>query len=195
MKRILAVVAALATATAVLMLPAPAQAGPAQERYISISSTGDQLGWFWIDQLEGIIGCAKCVWRIDLKKSHELTAANEKLFQSSLMSGLGNLSAAKVADPRTAAALKAQALADFQAGARALGTARASVGVVGYYNLDTRQTTAADRAWLAAADQDLADGFANLQAAATDPSPNPWIVAAQKEFDKAYAEIAGKAVL
>lgn len=195
MKRILAVMAAAATATAVLVLPAPAQAAPVQERYITVSPAGSQLGWFWIDQLEGIIGCAKCAWLIDLKKSHELTAADEKLFQSTLMGGLGKLSAAKVADPRTAAVLRAQALADFQAGARALGTARVSVGVVGYYDPDTGRTTAVERPWLAAADQDLADGFANLQAAAVDPSPLPWIQAAQKEFDKAYAEISAKAVL
>ena len=59
----------------------------------------------------------------------------------------------------------------------------------------TRETTAVNRAWLVAADQDLADGFSYLRTAAADPSPQPWIVAAQQEFDKAYAEIAGKVAL
>jgi hypothetical protein len=196
MKRRLAAVAAFAAAAVVLALPAPAQAGPQQERYVAVSSSASSLiGWFWIDRIDGIIGCNQCIWRIDVKTSHELSADNEKLFQASLMNGLGKLSSAKVADPRTAAVLKAQALTEFQAGARALGTAQAGVGVVGYYNVDTRQTTVVERAWLSAADQDLADGFTALQRAASDPSPNPWIIAAQREFDEAYAEIAGKVAI
>lgn len=194
MRRILAAVAVLATG--VLALPSPAQAAPRQEQYAAVSSTGDLLKWFWIDRIDGIIGCAQCVWRIDLNKSHELPAAAEKLFQSSLMTGLSKLSDAKVAtDPRTAAALKSQALASLQAGARALGSTRVGVGVVGYYNTETGVTTVADRAWLSAADQDLADGFTDLQIAATDPQPNPWIVMALHEFDEAYAEIAAKAAI
>ncbi|MGC4773495.1 hypothetical protein ACLQ25_31590 [Micromonospora sp. DT44] len=129
---------------------------------------------------------------IDLSKTIRLDPASEKVFQDSLAGGLGKLSDARVADSRTAVTLRRQSMALFQTAARSLGSSTARVGVVGYYDPDTRTKVASYRAWQAAADQDLADGLSLLQRAADDPSPNPWIALAAAEFDEAYAELASK---
>lgn len=193
MKRSQGILAGLALVATLLVAPAPAQAGLPQEKYAIMNASGNGLlGWFWVDELQGIIGCAKCVWMIDLGKSAQLTPDNEKLFQSALATGLGKLSDARVADARTAAVLRRQATDSFQTAARALGTARARVGTVGHYNTETHVKTPSAQAWLAAAEQDLADGLTLLQVAAAEPDPVPWVTAAMAQFDEAFKEIAGK---
>ncbi|WP_155372815.1 hypothetical protein [Catellatospora vulcania] len=196
MKRSTGFLAGLALVATLFVAPSPAQAGLPQEKYATMNASGlGLLGWFWVDQIQGIIGCAKCVWMIDLGKSAQLTPDNEKLFQSALATGLSKLSDARVADPRTAEVLRRQATDSFQTAARALGTARARVGTVGHFNTETRVKTPSPQPWLAAADQDLVDGLTLLQAAAGEPVPVPWVTAAMAQFDEAFKEISTKQVI
>lgn len=194
MRRTLAVMVSALTA-AVLGLPGTAHAGPVQERYVVVhaSSGSTYTGWFWLEEMEGIIGCEQCSWLLDLIKSKQLPELDETIFQQNLIAGLTKLSEAKVADdPRTAETLRQQAMDRFTEAARALGSAGVRVGVVGFYDPAKRAKISAPRAWLAAADQDLADGFTLLQRSFSEPVPLPWITAALAQFDEAYLELSQK---
>ncbi|MBB5869099.1 hypothetical protein F4553_002478 [Allocatelliglobosispora scoriae] len=196
MKRPVGLLAALAMAAAVIATPGVAQAAPRKELYAVVQSNGAALtSWFWIDELQGIIGCAKCAWQIDFRKTVVLTADQEKLFQASFLAGVTKLSEASVADPRTAAVLRSQATDQFAAAARSLGAGRALPGVVGYYDPDRQATIPSSQPWLQAADQDFADGLTLMQRAAGEPVPVPWITRAMAEFDEAFAELSGKRVI
>ncbi len=197
MRRIAIVLATLTAATfGGLAIAAPAQAAPKAEQYVAITSYGDQLrGWFWIDQLEGIIGCPKCVHWFDFGASRVLTVDQEKAVKGGIMAGLGQLSEASVTtDPRTRDRLRVDALAQFTSAARALGGLGLRSGPVGYYDPDNRTTVAADTPWLAAADKDIVNGIQALQRSFAEPEPEPWITTSAAAFDKAFAEISSKQV-
>jgi hypothetical protein len=197
MRRFAIVVATVAAVTlGGLAVAAPAQAEPKAEEYVMVASGGDVLRqWFWIDQLEGIIGCIKCRHWFDVKAQVEQPGL-EAVIKGDLMAGLGHLSAATVAgDDRTRARLRAEALARFAHAARALGGSTLSPGPVGYYDPDKGVTVVTGTAWLAAADQDLVDGVTLLQRVAGDPSPDPWKQAAMEQFDQALAQISAKKVI
>lgn len=178
-----------------LAVATPAQAIPNAEEYVAVTSRGDVLRqWFWIDRLEGIIGCAKCRYRLDVKTSAE-TPELDATIKSDIMAGLGQLSGATVAgDERTRARLRAEAVARFTDAAKALDGAALSPGVVGYYDPDKVVTVATDTKWLASADQDIADGIGLLQQSLGGPDPVPWREAAMRQFDKAFAQISTKKV-
>jgi hypothetical protein len=193
MRRFASVIIALATSAAVFGLTAPAHAGPVAERYVAAYNGHALTDWFWVDQIEGIIGCAKCGWLIDHQATVVLDPDQELAFQSGVMGGLYDLSQAKVAtDPRTQAAWRARAQSEFTGAAKALGKATARVGVVGYYDPDKGAKIALYRSWLSATDQDIADGLTLFQRAIMDPEPAPWFQAGMAQFDQAYAEISAK---
>lgn len=196
MKRIAIVLAALvATALGGLAAATPAQADPPRlEGYVAITPYGDKLQvWYWIDQMEGIIGCPKCLHWFDFKKSEELHVEQEIALNGGITAGLGALSEAHVAtDPRTRDRLRAEALAHFTAASRALGRASLSAGPVGYYDPAKDATVETGSEWLAAADQDVVDGIALLQEALARPGQVPWLEAAVAQFDEAFQEISTK---
>jgi hypothetical protein len=179
-----------------LAVAAPAQAKPRAEEYVAVTSRGDVLHqWFWIDQIEGIIGCAKCRHWFDVKTNVE-TPGLEAAVKAHIMAGLGQLSEATVAgDERTRARLRAEALAQFTDAATALDGTALSPGAVGYYDPDKGVTIATDTAWLASADHDIVDGIGLLQQAAIDPRPDPWRQAATDQFDQAFEQISTKTVM
>ncbi len=187
----------LAAVVATTLVQAPAQAVPRLEKYYVISQVGDKLQkWFWIDQIDGIIGCERCFWEIDLGTSVSLPAAVDKAFHEQLTAGLAKMSDAHIQrDPAAAAKLQQEAMSAFSSAARSLGSASVRPGVVGYYDELKQTTVPAHRAWLAAADQDLSDGLTLLQRSFAEPDPHPWRAAALREFTKAYAEIAAKRAL
>jgi hypothetical protein len=182
-----AVLGGLATAS-------PAQAAPKLEGYMAVSPYGDKFpGWFWIDEMEGIIGCPKCLHWFDFNKSEVLHPEQEAGLNGGIVAGLGTLSQAHVAtDPRTRARLRAEALAQFTAATRALGRAGLRPGPVGYYDPAKDATVETGAAWLAAADEDIADGIGLLQRALAEPDPTPWVEAAAAQFDEAFQEISTK---
>lgn len=195
MKRSMGFVAAmLAAALSAVVIQAPAQAAPKPEKYYAVGHVGDTLAkWFWIDEIDGVIGCERCFWLVDLGYSVQPPLEIEKAFQEQLMAGMGKMSEAHVQrDPGAADRLRQEALVSFTSAARTLGSIGVRPGVVGYYDELKRAVVPASRAWLSAADQDLADGIGLLQRSLTDPSPQPWIDAALGEFTEAYQEIAGK---
>ena len=172
----------LATAT-------PAQADPPKlevEGYVAITPYGDKFEiWYWIDQMEGIIGCIKCLHWFDFKKTEELHVEQEIELNGGITAGLGKLSEAHVAtDPRTRDRLRAEALAHFTAASRALGRASLEAGPVGYYDPEKDATVETGSEWLAAADQDIVDGITLLQRSAVE--------AAVVQFDEAFQEISTK---
>ncbi len=175
---------------------APAQADPPKaEGYIMITPYGHRFqGWFWIDQIDGIIGCAKCLHWLQLKPQEELRVEQAAALDRGIMAGLGLLSDASITtDPRRKAALRSDALTQFTSAARALGRTGVTAGPVGWYDPDKDDTWVADAPWLTAAAQDVADGLGLIQSVLVsgDPSPDPWRQAAI-QFDEAYGEIAGK---
>jgi hypothetical protein len=194
MKRSLSFIAALAAALTLGVGQAPAQADVRLEKYYAVSQYGDSLeGWFWIDEIDGIIGCPRCGHLIDLGKSRQLDPSLEKTFQHNLMAGLNLMSNAHAtADPVAANKLRQEALNAFTVSARVLGTASVRPGVVGYYDPDKRLVVRTNDAWLAAADQDLADGIMLLKRALVEPVPVPWRERALAEFTEAFNEIAKK---
>jgi hypothetical protein len=196
MRRFAVVVATLVAVTlGGLAVATPAQAKPVPEEYVAILATGEAVHqWFWIDELEGIIGCRRCIHWFDFKVSEQPQL--DAQIKVGIMAGLGQLSEATVAgDPRTRARLRADALARFTGVARALDGATLNQGPVGYYDPDKGVTVATGTGWLAAADQDIVDGVALLQQSLTGPTPDPWIEAATREFDKAFAQISSKKVM
>lgn len=192
MRRFAIVVATLAAAVlGGLAVTGPAQAAPPREQYV-VMSHGDVLHqWFWVDQLEGIIGCAKCVHWFDFRVGE--VRVDETAIKGGILGGLGQLSEASVAgDPRVAERLRADALAQFTAAARELGRNELMAGPVGYYDPDKGVAVVAPTEWLASADQDIVDGIGLLQRSFTDPEPSPWRTAAMRQFDKAFKQIAIK---
>jgi hypothetical protein len=178
-----------------LAIAAPAQAGPPQrEGYLAITAYGDKFpGWFWIDEMEGIIGCPQCLHWFDFYKSQELRVEQEAVFTGGVIAGLDLLGQARAAtNPRLQEALRAEALGQFSAAARELGSTTLRAGPVGYYDPDRDATVATGSSWLAAANQDVVDGITLLQRSFEGPTPDPWIVAAVAQFDEAFEEIATK---
>jgi hypothetical protein len=197
MRRFAMVVATLVAVTlGGLAVATPAQAKPRAEEYVAVTSRGDVLHqWYWIDQIEGVIGCAKCLHWIDVKTEVEQPGL-EATVKGGIMAGLGQLSEATVAgDERTRARLRADALARFTDVAKALGRTAVTPGAVGYYDPDKGVTVETDTAWLASADQDIVDGVGLLQRSIEDPEPSPWRAAAMRQFDKAFAQISTKKVM
>lgn len=198
MKRFAIIAATLAAAVlAGLGVAAPAQATPNQERYVAITSMGDQLrGWFWVDQIDGIIGCPRCVHWLDFRAERKLTPQQEVAVKGGIMAGLGQLSEATVApDARTRDQLRADALAQFSSAARALGGLGLRAGPVGYYNPDKGVTVTTGAAWLNAADQDIVDGIGLLQSSFGTTRPQGLVASAVAEFDQAFAQISAKKAL
>ena len=198
MRRIgLAFLALLAGTLGGFVVASPAQAGPGDlhvEQYIAITPYGEKLHyWFWIDEMEGIIGCPKCLHWFDFDKSEQLRVEQELGFSDGVMTGLEQLGRANAAtDPRTRSAWRAGALGHFTAAARALRDARLRSGPVGYYDPDRDVTVATESRWLSAADQDIVDGISLLQQSFEGPTPQPWIEAAVVQFDEAFQEISTK---
>jgi len=195
MRRIGAVLATLLVAVLGGVIATPAQAGPPQrEGYLAITAYGDKFpGWFWIDEMEGIIGCPKCLHWFDFHKSQELRVEQEAAVIGGVIAGLDLLGQARAAtSPRIRAALRADALGQFISAAHELGGASLRAGPVGYYDPDRDATVETGSLWLAAADQDLVDGITLLQHSFEGPTPDPWIAAAVAQFDEAFEEIATK---
>ena len=197
MHRIRILVAALiVTVATILFIASPAQAGPTAENYVTINSYGDQIfSWFWVDKELGIIGCARCSYWFDFRKSEVLDERSETVVYAGVMDGLTELSQAAVTtDEKIAAGLREQAISAFTASASALGKTTLLAGPVGYYVPAKGATVETGDAWLSAADQNIADGIALLQISLADPDPNPWVVAATAKFDLAYRQISTKQV-
>jgi hypothetical protein len=194
MRRLAIAMTLAATMLGGLIIATPAQAAPRAEQYVAIANRGDVLrGWFWVDQIEGIIGCAKCVHWFDLKISEVVKPEQEAAINTEVIAGLTALSQASVAtDPRTAAKLRADALAQFTTAARNLGATTAAAGDVGYFDPDKGVTVVAAAPWLSAADKDIVGGLTLLQRSFTDPEPAPWRQRAAQQFDKAFKEISTK---
>jgi len=190
MKR-LATALALVAATVVggLAVASPAQAGPAQEHYAISTVDGPAYDhWFWVDELEGIIGCNHCYLYLNFYYEEH------PQWQGGLMDGLNDLSEASVArDERTAAALQARALESFTGAARALDGAAVKPGPASAFDPERGRAFAIDAPWLDAAQADIAEGFSLLQAGFCDPKdPQPWARQAMEKFNKAFTEIATK---
>jgi hypothetical protein len=190
MKRFVAAVA-IVTAAVVggLVVASPAQAGPAKEHYAIITADGPAYDhWFWIDEMEGLIGCNHCY--LFLNFSYE----EHPQWQGGLMDGLDQLSEASVAaDERTKAALQAQALESFTGAARALDGTALKPGPASAFDPDKGRAFAIDAPWLDAAQADISEGISLLQAGFCDPKdPQPWARRAMEKFNKAFTEIATK---
>jgi hypothetical protein len=191
MKRFMAAVAIIAaTAVGALVVATPAQAGPAREHYsISVYGSDSIDYWYWIDELEGIIGCPKCYYRLKFTYSPE----ENPHWQGGVMEGLNLLSEARVAaDERTKAALQARALESFTAAARALAGGTLRPGPASAFDPASGREFAIDAPWLDAAQVDIAAGLDALQHSFEDPSPLPWKQLAARRFDQAFTEIATK---
>ena len=193
--RLVALAASLAL---VLGLATPAQADPPRlEGYVLVdSSPGALTGWWWVDEMEGIIGCIWCLHWVDLHTSHVLPEHADKQLHAAVVTGLGKLGEARVAtDPAVRARLRAEALELFTVAARALGDASVRLGAAGYYDPRTGATVVTGTAWLAAAGTDVGNGLTLLQRSFADPSPQPWRRLATAAFDEAYTQIATKRVI
>jgi hypothetical protein len=190
MKRFVAAVA-IVTAGVVggLVVASPAQAGPAQEHYAIITADGPAYDhWFWIDEMEGLIGCNHCYLFLNFYYEEH------PQWQGDLMEGLNWLSEASVApDERTEAALQARALESFTGAARALDGSALKPGPASAFDPDKGRTFAIDAPWLDAAQADISEGISLLQASFCDPNdPQPWARKAMDKFNQAFTEIATK---
>jgi hypothetical protein len=166
----------------------PAQAAPKVEGFVAISAYGHHsAGWFWIDEMEGIIGCVKCLHWFDFEFTHVLRPAEEAGINAEIMTALGRLGQARVADPRTAERLRAEALDHVTGAARHLGDAGVRAGAVGYYDPDRDATVETGSAWLRAATGEVAAALTALR----DPAGGR---AALAHLDRAYEAIATKRV-
>ena len=191
MKRFVAAVA-IVTATVVggLVVASPAQAGPAKEHYAMVVKDGPAYDqWFYVDEMDKIIGCAKCFLLFYFAPAEE-----HPEWQGGLMQGLDQLSQASVAgDERTAEALRARALESFTGAARVLDGAALRPGPASAFDPDSGRTFAIDAPWLDAAQADISAGISLLQAGFCDPKdPQPWARKAMEKFTKAFTEIATK---
>lgn len=194
MKHLVGMVATLATLMIVLGHARPAQAAPVREYYVAVNLSETLQHWYWIDEVDGIIGCPRCVWLVDLETTVVLPSAQKLAVLRGIMSGLKMLSDASVAETaELAAALRSEAQVQFELAARALGTAGLRTGVIGFFDPSTGAKVTSYRSWLAAADQDIADGIALFQRAlVTGPDPQPWFTAGMAKFDQAYAKLRSK---
>ena len=189
MRRLVAALAIVgATLVGGLAVASPAQAAPVKEHYsISVYGSNNLDYWYWIDQLEGIIGCPKCSYLFKLQPEEN------PHWQGGLMEGLNQLSEASVArDERTAAALRARALDSFTGAARGLDGATLRPGLASAFDPDTGREFRIDAPWLDAAQADIAAGMDALQHSFDEPAPLPWRQLAARKFDKAFTEIATK---
>jgi hypothetical protein len=115
--------------------------------------------WFWVDEMEGIIGCPKCIL---LSSS---SPRRTRTWQGGVMEGLNQLSEASVApDERTKAALQARALESFTGAARALDGSALKPGPASAFDPDKGRAFAIDAPWLDAAQADISEGISLLQA-------------------------------
>ncbi|GAA4464069.1 hypothetical protein [Phytohabitans houttuyneae] len=101
--------------------------------------------------------------------------------------GISLLVQAAGADPRTAAALRAQAQESFLAAARVLGDAKVTLRQVGIADRQNNRVEPMPYPWLEAAGVDIADGLGLMQRALTERAPLPWIKEGMAEFEKAAA--------
>lgn len=192
MKSLRACIAALAIATlGVLASPAaPAQASPFLECYTVVDDNGViQIECFPTGALQEIDWCKGCPWLVDFRDDLVLP----ETFEVDVLAGIKGLAlAANATDPREADRLHAGAIDKFTSAARALGSEQVSPGVVGYYDVNRRAVVESQQEWLAAADQDIADGIALLQRSFGSRDGAALAAAAGAEFDEAFKEISGK---
>jgi hypothetical protein len=176
-----------------LAIATPAQAGgPAKEHYALWQQFGPSYEyWYWIDEIEGIIGCPKCFYLLQFVEPEE-----NPHWQGGLMEGLNQLSEASVAaDEGTAAALQARALESFTEAARGLDGATLLPGVASAFDPDSGREFAIDAPWLDAAQADIAEGMAARQRSLDDPQPEPWKQYAARKFNEAFTELSTKKAL
>lgn len=195
MKHLAVVMSAIVTFTTLLGLARPraAHADPLAEKYVAVQPAGYIETWFWIDELEGIIGCPRCGWMIDHVTDIRITVSQKATFQSELMAGLSNLSNATIAaTPEREATLRATAEGHFRNAARALGSAHLQRGQIGYFNPDTGARVTSYRRWLAEANDAIADGIAQFQRGLADPQPQPWFEAGMAQLDLALGLLGAK---
>jgi hypothetical protein len=166
------------------------------EQFVTTTPQGDLLfRWFWVDQTDRIIGCARCVDWFDFTAG-TLPASQVATLKTEIMNGLGSLSDASVAtDARTKAALRSTAMGHFTTATHMLtGGMVLGAGPIGYYDPGTKAMVATSTAWLAAADQDIVNGITDLQYSIAGPDPVPWLPAAVAAFDRAFTELSTKQV-
>jgi hypothetical protein len=195
MKHLAVVVSAIVTFTTMLGLATPtaAHADPFAEKYVAVQPAGYIETWFWIDQLEGIIGCPRCGWMLDHVTDIRINPSQKAAFQSELMAGLTNLSNATIAaTPEREATLRAITEGHFRSAARALGSAHLQRGQIGYFNPDTGARVTSYRSWLAEANDAIAVGIEQFQRGIVDPQPDPWFEAGMAQLDLALAKLSAK---
>jgi hypothetical protein len=195
MKKVrLALAALLVAGLALVAAPAaPASASPVG---IECYTIYDQFGFkhrhcIVIGAWEEIDWCKGCPWIIDVREQIVLPE-----FDDQVLTAVDLLSqAAYAGDPRTAAALHDQAIAQFTSAARSLRGTPVTAGFVGYLDLATGKDVATQTAWLAAASQDLADGMTLLERSFGSSDPAALVRLATAQFDEAFQEIDQKVAI
>lgn len=194
MKKVRLALAALVVAGLALVAApaAPASASPQLECYTIVDKWGQEhTRCIVVGAWEEIRYCKGCPWIIDIREQIVLPE-----FDDQILGAVDLLSqAAYAGDPRTAAALHDQAIAQFTNAARTLKGTPVTAGFVGYLDLATGKDVATQTAWLAAANQDLADGVALLERSFGSSDPAALVRQATAQFDEAFQEIDQKTAI
>jgi hypothetical protein len=194
MKKVrLALAALLVAGMALVAAPAaPASASPHLECYTIYDKWGlKHFHCVVVGAWEEIDWCKGCPWIIDIREQIVLPEFDEQILNAvDLLS-----QAAYAGDPRTAAALHDQAIAQFTSAAQSLKGTPVTAGFVGYLDVNTGKDVATRTDWLAAASQDLADGMTLLERSFGSSDPAALVRQATAQFDEAFQEIDQKVAI
>ena len=186
----LALAALVMAGIALVAAPAvPASASPQLECYTVIDNWGYKH-WHCIvvGAWEEYDWCKGCPWIIDIREQIVLPE-----FDDQILDAVDLLSqAASAGDPRTAAALHDEAIAQFTSAAKSLRGTPVTAGFVGVFDVAAGKDVATRTAWLAAASQDLADGITLLERSFGSSDSAALVRLATAQFDEAFQELDQK---